>query len=63
MVRRVLEDVWGLDLEVIETELTLAEVTPAMADLRDLARQQVADSHDAARHAARSVTVRLRSVA
>jgi FMN-dependent NADH-azoreductase len=62
-MRRVLEDVWGLDLEVIETELTLAEVTPAMADLRDLARRQLADSHDAARHAARSVTVRLRSVA
>jgi FMN-dependent NADH-azoreductase len=62
-MRRVLEDVWGLDLEVVETELTLAEITPAMADLRELARQQLADSHDAARHAARSVTVRLRSVA
>ena len=62
-MRRVLADVWGLDLDVIETELTLAEVTPAMAELRDLARAQLAESHDAARHGARSVTLRLRPAA
>jgi len=62
-MRRVLEDVWGLDLDVIETELTLAEVSPAMEDLRDLARQQLAESHDAARAGARSVTLKLRSAA
>lgn len=62
-MRRVLEDVWGLDLDVIETELTLADVTPQMADLRDLAREQLAESHDAARHGARSVTLRLRPAA
>jgi FMN-dependent NADH-azoreductase len=62
-MHRVLADVWGLDLDVIETELTLAEVTPAMAELRDLARAQLAESHDAARHGARSVTLRLRSAA
>jgi len=62
-LRRVLEDVWGLDLDVIETELTLAEVTPEMAELRDLARRQVAESHDTARQGARSVTLKLRSVA
>ncbi|WP_395726868.1 hypothetical protein [Nakamurella sp.] len=27
-------EVWGLDLALIETGLTLAEVTPAMAELR-----------------------------
>lgn len=58
-MRRVLEDVWGLDLDVVETELTLAEVTPAMESLRDLAREQLAESHDAARAGARSVTVKL----
>ncbi|QBR92958.1 FMN-dependent NADH-azoreductase [Nocardioides euryhalodurans] len=62
-MRRVLEDVWGLDLDVIETELTLADVTPAMAELRDLARAQLAESHDAARNSARSVTLRLRRAA
>jgi FMN-dependent NADH-azoreductase len=62
-MRRVLVDVWGLDLDVIETELTLADVTPAMAELRDLARAQLAESHDAARVGARSVTLRLRPAA
>ena len=62
-LRRILEDVWGLDLDVIETELTLAEVTPQMAELRDLARQQLAESHEAARTSGRSVTLKLRSAA
>ena len=62
-MRRILEDVWGLDLDVIETELTLAEVTPQMADLRELAREQLAESHDTARKNGRSVTLKLRSAA
>jgi FMN-dependent NADH-azoreductase len=62
-MRRVLEDVWGLDLDDIETELTLAEVTPQMAELRDLAREQLAESHETARQSGRSVTIRLRSAA
>jgi len=59
-MRRVLGELWGLDLEVIETELTLAEVTPAMAGLRELAREQLVESHQAARRVGRSVSVRLR---
>lgn len=62
-MRRYLEDVWGLDLDVIETELTLAEVTPQMAELRDLAREQLAESHETARQTGRSVTLKLRSAA
>lgn len=62
-MRRILEDVWGLDLDVIETELTLAEVTPQMAELRDLAREQLAESHETARQSGRSVTIKLRSAA
>ncbi len=62
-LRRILEDVWGLDLDVIETELTLAEVTPQMAELRVLAREQLTESHEAARSAGRSVTLKLRSAA
>ena len=62
-MRRVLEDVWGLDLDVIETELTLAEVTPQMADLRELAHSLLADSHETAKQRGRSLTVRLRPAA
>lgn len=62
-MRRILEDVWGLDLDVIETELTLAEVTPAMAELRELAREQLDESHESARQTGRSVTLKLRSAA
>jgi FMN-dependent NADH-azoreductase len=62
-MRRVLGEVLGLDLELIETELTLAEVTPAMAELRQPAREQLAQSHEAAGRAGRSVGVRLRGEA
>lgn len=47
--RRVLEDIWHLDLEVIECELTLADVTPAMESLRGLAASNLANAHEAAR--------------
>jgi len=47
-LRRILVDVWGLDLQIIEAELTLAEVTPAMADLRELAAVQLEEAHSAA---------------
>lgn len=62
-LQRILADVWGLDVDVIETELTLAEVTPQMAELRDLARAQLAESHDAARAGGRAVTLKLRTAA
>jgi len=62
-LRRIFADVFGLDLDIIETELTLAEVTPQMADLVDLAREQLAESHEAARAGGRSVTLKLRSAA
>jgi FMN-dependent NADH-azoreductase len=44
-------DVWGADLTVVERELTLAEVTPAMEPLRPLAAQM----HEKAREAALTV--------
>jgi len=62
-LRRIFGDVFGLDLDVIETELTLAEVTPQMAGLVDLARAQLAQSHDVARAGGRSVTLKLRATA
>ncbi len=36
-VKRIFGDVLGADVTVVTAELTLADVTPAMADLRDLA--------------------------
>ena len=38
-MRRILEDVWQLDLRVVETELTLAEVNPALAQFKELAAE------------------------
>ena len=34
---RILSDVWGADVTLVEAELTLADVVPAMAELRDVA--------------------------
>jgi FMN-dependent NADH-azoreductase len=36
-IRRILEDVWGLDLKVVELEFTLAGVNPALDEFKDLA--------------------------
>ena len=57
--RRMLEDVLSLDVEVIECELTLADVTPAMAGLRDKAAQNLADALAAAETAAQRLADRL----
>lgn len=46
--RRVLEDMLLLDVEVIECELTLADVTPAMEGLRPLAAENLAAAHASA---------------
>ena len=43
---RMLADVWGGDVTVVEAELTLAETVPAMAELRPLAIQVRAAAHE-----------------
>jgi FMN-dependent NADH-azoreductase len=48
-LRRILGDVWGLDLQVVEVELTLAHVTPAMESLRARADEERAAGHALAR--------------
>lgn len=45
-LRRILADVWGADLTLVEAELTLAPVTPAMADLVPLAEASRAQAHE-----------------
>jgi len=47
-IERLLRDIWQLDLTTIDVELTLADVNPAMAELRDLAAQKLAEAHDRA---------------
>lgn len=58
-LERVLKDVWGYEVTIIEAELTLAEVTPAMAGLVDLARQKLAEAHAAAESHGRAVAERI----
>jgi FMN-dependent NADH-azoreductase len=44
-LQRILVDVWGLDLAIAAAELTRAEVDPAMAHLKELARQKRVEAH------------------
>jgi FMN-dependent NADH-azoreductase len=43
-IRRILEDVWGLDLRVVETEFTLVGVNPALDEFKGLAAEMRAES-------------------
>lgn len=45
---RVLKEVWGADLTVVERELTLAGVNPAMDELKGLADQLKAQAEESA---------------
>ncbi|GAA4538893.1 FMN-dependent NADH-azoreductase [Pseudonocardia xishanensis] len=45
---RILGDVWGGSVTVVEAELTLAESTPAMAELRGLAAEVLTQAHERA---------------
>lgn len=55
---RILADVLVLDVQLIESELTLADVTPAMASLRDLAAQNLENAHGAAADHGRRLALR-----
>jgi FMN-dependent NADH-azoreductase len=46
---RILADVWGADVTVVEAELTLASVTPAMAELIPLADASKSRAQERAR--------------
>ena len=50
-LQRIFSDVFRLELRTVAAELTLANVVPAMAGLKDLAAQSLADAHvEADRH-------------
>ncbi|MEN2738644.1 NAD(P)H-dependent oxidoreductase [Microbacterium sp. X-17] len=48
-LRRVLEDVWGLELRVVQRHFTLVGVNPALDDFADLAAELKADAEHLAR--------------
>ena len=56
-LRHVIADVWGADLTVIEQELTLAAVNPAMAELLEAADNLHRSAHEAAAQAGRKLAV------
>jgi FMN-dependent NADH-azoreductase len=43
-IRRILEDVWGLDLKVVELEFTLVGVNPALDEFKELAATMRSDA-------------------
>lgn len=59
--QRVLRDILGLDLETIEVELTLADVTPAMEGLRPMAAENLARGHAQAKEHAGQLVHRLQA--
>lgn len=57
-LKRVLGDMWQADLTVIERELTIAAINPAMEGLRDLAAQLHSEALSAARDAGRQLAAK-----
>lgn len=54
-LRRVLEDVWGLDLRVVQRSFTLVGVNPALDQFSDVAADIKSAAEDAAREGGRSI--------
>jgi len=54
-MRRILADVWQLDLTVVQAEFTNVGVNPALEQFRDLARQLRQEAEEQARRAGREL--------
>jgi FMN-dependent NADH-azoreductase len=54
-MRRILADVWQLDLKVVEAEFTLVGVNPALDEFKDLAAQLRAQAEELARSHGRAL--------
>jgi FMN-dependent NADH-azoreductase len=52
-LRRILQDVWGADLTVVEREFTLVGVNPALDDFKELASEMHRGALESAREAGR----------
>ena len=57
-LRRILVDMWGADLTVVEREFTLVGVNPALDQFTDLAAAMKATAHDAAAAAGKALATR-----
>ena len=55
-LRRILADVWGAELTVVEREFTLVGVDPALDQFTELAAQMKDAAHAVAREAGRALT-------
>jgi len=58
-MRRILEDVWKLDLRVVETEFTLAGVNPQLDEFKELAAEMRSEAEELARAHGRSLSAML----
>ena len=54
-MRRILDDVWHLDLNVVEADFTLVGVNPALDQFQDLARQLRREAEEQARRHGREL--------
>jgi len=54
-MRRILADVWNLDLKVVEAEFTSVGVSPALDQFQDLARQLREEAEEQARQHGREL--------
>jgi FMN-dependent NADH-azoreductase len=54
-MRRILADVWHLDLQVVQAEFTLVGVNPALDQFKDLARQLRQEAEEQARRHGREL--------
>ena len=57
-LRRILVDIWGADLTVVEREFTLVGVNPALDQFTDLAAAMRATAQDAAAAAGKALSTR-----
>jgi FMN-dependent NADH-azoreductase len=58
-MRRILEDVWKLDLRVVESEFTLVGVNPQLDKFKELAAQMRSEAEQLARAHGRSLSPKL----
>jgi FMN-dependent NADH-azoreductase len=62
-LRRILEDVWGADLTVVEREFTLVGVNPALDEFKDVAAEMHRTALDAARVAGQALAAKRHAAA
>ncbi|MCU1418062.1 MAG: flavodoxin family protein [Schumannella sp.] len=59
-LKLILGKIWGLDLKVVEVELTAANVNPALAELREMAAQNLERAHATAAECGKALAERLK---